>query len=313
MSAHVEMDPTVKNAIKLVHSSSTDSAEKLRQTLDELIKARFSSSKMLVNVLTKKHLAEETTATGSGTASHPPQQRHRSTDSNSKSNSSKSSSSNSSVNALEVTAIPIDTPIVVEVEPIDEDTIMEDDQLKELEELVCVVCREMDVSFRNRLVECADCHSLYHQECHKPQISESDANDQAESWICTLCKSKEMAKPAAPPPAPVVLSPPSPPPPAPPKSSSSSYKSSSSSKSHESSSSKSKSKSSSGSSSSKSSNRESRESSSSSSKESSSRDKTSSSSSSSSVTPKINIISADKRIQIMKKKAKMNESKRKHK
>ncbi|XP_055698343.1 integrator complex subunit 12 [Phlebotomus papatasi] len=303
MSALIEMDPTIKNAIKLVHSSSSDAAEKLRLTLDELIKTRFSSSKMLVNVLNKKHLAEENTATGSGTATHPPHQRHRSTDSNSKSSSSKSSSSNSSVSALEVTAIPLDTPtIMVELETLDEDTIMEDDQLKELEELVCVVCRQVDVSFRNRLVECADCHSLYHQECHKPQISESDANDQEDSWICILCKSKEITKsttastPIVTPPQTIPSSPPH-------KSSSSSYKSSS--KSHESSS---KSKSKSSSSSSKTSSRES----SSSSKDSSSRDK-SSSSSTSSVTPKINIISADKRIQIMKKKAKLNEGKRKHK
>uniref|UniRef100_A0A1L8DCI5 Integrator complex subunit 12 n=2 Tax=Nyssomyia neivai TaxID=330878 RepID=A0A1L8DCI5_9DIPT len=283
------MDPTIRNAIKLVHSSGTDNAEKIRQTLDELIKSRFSSSKMLVNVLSKKHLAEENTAPGSGTQrSH----RHRSTDSNSKSSSSKSNSSNSSVSALEVTTIPIDTPIMVELETLDEDTIME--ELKELEELVCVVCRQVDVSFKNRLVECADCHSLYHQECHKPQISESDANDQEDSWICVMCKSKEISKEISKPP-PI----PSPPPH---KSSSSSYKSSS--KSHESSS-KSKSKSSSSSS-------KSRESSSSGSRE-SSRDKSSSSSSSSSVTPKINIISADKRIQIMKKKAKLNEGKRKHK
>ncbi|XP_059610173.1 integrator complex subunit 12 [Phlebotomus argentipes] len=299
MSAVAEMDPTIRNAIKLMHSSNSDAAEKIRLTLDELIKTRFSTSKMLVNVLSKKHLGEENTATGSGSAGHPPHQRHRSTDSNSKSSSSKSSS-NSSVSALEVTAIPIDTPIMVELETLDEDTIMEDDQLKELEELVCVVCRQVDVSFRNRLVECADCHSLYHQECHKPQISESDANDQENSWLCTLCKSKEMAKPASAP-APIVTPPPQPvASPPPPKSSSSSYKSSG--KSHESSS-KSKSKSS------RESKSSSRESSSGSSKESSSRDK----SSSSSVTPKINIISADKRIQIMKKKAKLNEGKRKHK
>uniref|UniRef100_A0A6B2EDK6 Integrator complex subunit 12 n=1 Tax=Phlebotomus kandelakii TaxID=1109342 RepID=A0A6B2EDK6_9DIPT len=301
MSAIAEMDPTIRNAIKLMHSSGSDAAEKIRLTLDELIKTRFSSSKMLVNVLNKKHLGEENTATGSGTVTHPPHQRHRSTDSNSKSSSSKSSSSNSSVSALEVTAIPIDTPIMVELETLDEDTIMEDDQLKELEELVCVVCRQVDVSFRNRLVECADCHSLYHQECHKPQISELDANDQENSWICVLCKSKELAKPSSAP-APIVTPPPQPVASSPPhKSSSSSHKSS---KSHESSS-KSKSK---GSSSSKTS---SRESSSSSSKE--ERREKSSSSSSSSVTPKINIISADKRIQIMKKKAKLNEGKRKHK
>lgn len=48
----------------------------------------------------------------------------------------------------------------------------------------------MECNSRNRLVECSDCHSLYHQECHKPIISEADANNQENSWFCTLCKNK---------------------------------------------------------------------------------------------------------------------------
>lgn len=55
---------------------------------------------------------------------------------------------------------------------------------------VCVVCKRMDTTPRNRLVECSDCHSLYHQECHKPLITEADAINQENSWSCTLCKNK---------------------------------------------------------------------------------------------------------------------------
>lgn len=39
----------------------------------------------------------------------------------------------------------------------------------------------MSVGPRNRLVECSDCHMLYHQECHKPPILEN-VNDPRLVW-----------------------------------------------------------------------------------------------------------------------------------
>lgn len=43
----------------------------------------------------------------------------------------------------------------------------------------------MDVGARNRLLECSDCHSLYHQECHRPVVTALEADD---VWICQSCK-----------------------------------------------------------------------------------------------------------------------------
>lgn len=43
----------------------------------------------------------------------------------------------------------------------------------------------MDVGARNRLLECSDCHSLYHQECHRPVVTPLEADD---VWICQGCK-----------------------------------------------------------------------------------------------------------------------------
>ncbi|KAF5292017.1 hypothetical protein FQA39_LY14134 [Lamprigera yunnana] len=43
----------------------------------------------------------------------------------------------------------------------------------------------MDVAARNRLLECSDCHSLYHQECHRPPVSNDDADG---VWTCHTCK-----------------------------------------------------------------------------------------------------------------------------
>ncbi|KAK9746978.1 PHD-finger [Popillia japonica] len=184
------------------------------------------------------------------------------------------------------------------------DNELELDLLKE--DLMCVICNGMDVGARNRLLECSDCHSLYHQECHRPPVSQQDADN---TWVCQNCQDTKKMRTSSPSSlrsSPVQASKSS-------KSSShrssggnssSSYKSSSSSKSISSkTSSSSLSKSSSGK----------PVISASTTPPSSSTTQISSSGSSSRniVTPNINIISADKRIQSMKKKAAKLQEKRK--
>ncbi|XP_063928151.1 integrator complex subunit 12-like isoform X3 [Zophobas morio] len=75
------------------------------------------------------------------------------------------------------------------------DKELELDLLKE--DLMCIVCNGMDVGARNRLLECSDCHMLYHQECHKPIVTNQDSFD---SWICQNCKdaSKKLKLTSAP-------------------------------------------------------------------------------------------------------------------
>ncbi|XP_058062765.1 integrator complex subunit 12-like [Anopheles bellator] len=344
MSATLDIDATFKHALKLLHSANSESAEKIRNLLDELIKQRYGNGKTLINTLNKKHLAEEPLAVGSNLyvrkqkVIEPKPVAIIDLDPDPETVVS---------GTIECLTIPQSGPIVIstsDLEGDDDDVVMEEDKLKELEDLMCVVCRLMDVSARNRLVECADCHSLFHQECHKPNISETDANDEENAWYCTLCRSKQAVNkshtmvhatsiPIATSPSPLAGN------------SSSVLKSSSHSKSssttsnvskpfESSSSSSSKHKSSS----SKSNNSKSLDSSHERDKDrdrdrerdrerdrdkssksslnvlSSSNSSASSSSSSAIGTPSINIISADKRIQMMKKKAaKMHDNKRKHK
>lgn len=52
--------------------------------------------------------------------------------------------------------------------------------------LSCVICNTMSISSTNRLVECQECHSLYHQDCHKPPVTE-DVNDPRFVWYCCKC------------------------------------------------------------------------------------------------------------------------------
>ncbi|KAI1289225.1 Ras and EF-hand domain-containing protein [Halotydeus destructor] len=53
--------------------------------------------------------------------------------------------------------------------------------------LACVICKGIDVQSGNQLVECQDCHSLYHQDCHKPPATEQDINDPRFVWYCAKC------------------------------------------------------------------------------------------------------------------------------
>lgn len=180
------------------------------------------------------------------------------------------------------------------------------------------MCRRIESSAKNRLIECTDCQSLYHQECHNPQISDADANENDSTWCCTHCKNKVKSSSVASP-AKSSCSTSS--------SSSSSYQKHVSSKSYEPSSSSVPAKSSSSKSSSKHRSSSSKHSSKSHSSNqsigivspsiSSNGSGSGNGSGTSSLTKApvtINIISADKRLQNMKKKAaKMQETRRKHK
>ncbi|XP_055642120.1 integrator complex subunit 12 [Toxorhynchites rutilus septentrionalis] len=209
MSSALDVDPTFKHALKLLHSDKADSAEKIRSLLDEVIKQRHGSGKTLASTLTKKHLAEESLALGSNL--YVRKQKPIVTvvdavasvsicDSNQQSPAKSEPPTESSVPTPEsLTVPPPQGAIILSISDVegnddDDEVVMEEDQLKELEDLMCIVCRRMDVSARNRLVECADCHSLYHQECHKPVISEVDANDQENAWFCTICRGKSLSK-----------------------------------------------------------------------------------------------------------------------
>lgn len=47
--------------------------------------------------------------------------------------------------------------------------------------------RQMTVTMGNQLVECQECHNLYHQDCHKPQVTDKDVNDPRLVWYCARC------------------------------------------------------------------------------------------------------------------------------
>ncbi|CAN8004343.1 unnamed protein product [Ixodes hexagonus] len=66
---------------------------------------------------------------------------------------------------------------------------------------VCVTCNQLDVTAKNQLIECQECHCLYHQECHRPPATDYDVNDPRLVWYCAHC-TKNMKKMAIKPPKP---------------------------------------------------------------------------------------------------------------
>ena len=105
----------------------------------------------------------------------------------SKSSSSSKHSSKSSKNSSPVNLPARDTP---------PDILQSDDTLAlEIleDDLTCVICKGMDVGARNRLVECQECHSLYHQECHVPHILDSQIdNVPKQVWYCSNCPKSQV-------------------------------------------------------------------------------------------------------------------------
>ncbi|PNF33723.1 hypothetical protein B7P43_G11216 [Cryptotermes secundus] len=223
--ASFDLDPTFTRCIRLMHSKSKDSEDQLRAMLDDAIIQRHGSSKTLANIFIKKEtLSKRESSKPSSSSGRKDDFRkevekknfdklsvEESSEANREANSSKRSKNNDvskpghAKPLLSGNSSPSPHTIVLgnihEAEPLKDDNLQpeEDDDdngipLEILEEdLTCVVCRGMDVVARNQLVECIECHSLYHQECHQPPVAEADMNDPRSAWYCSNC-TKAMSK-----------------------------------------------------------------------------------------------------------------------
>ncbi|XP_077302083.1 integrator complex subunit 12-like [Arctopsyche grandis] len=138
----LKLDPSICEALRLLHSSSSDSTDKLRSALDELI-AKVDPSRTMANVLPKKYL-------DIGREKEKEREKEK------------------------------DKEMEKERERDCDEISLE---LLELE-LTCAVCHHLNIQPGNKLVECDFCHKLYHQECHNPIISETDAES---AWQCMTC------------------------------------------------------------------------------------------------------------------------------
>ncbi|KAK3745476.1 hypothetical protein QZH41_020054, partial [Actinostola sp. cb2023] len=93
--------------------------------------------------------------------------------------------------------------VQISVENVLDDDVLKSPESMPVEDLTidlgirCAVCsRSESKQIGNKLVECHECHSHFHQKCHETRISDQDANDLRLVWYCNQCsvRMREMAK-----------------------------------------------------------------------------------------------------------------------
>ncbi|KAK7080471.1 Integrator complex subunit 12 [Halocaridina rubra] len=208
--ANLELDPMFRRGLRLLHSRSRDSADQLKAIVDELVRQRQGKSIPSMNkdpfsmrrespiprskpgspipvslsrkeemkkemdrklvvirdddmVLIKRPRLDSPSTFKSHTPSPTPSLKSES--------SSRSRKSDES----------------------DSDPEMNDLRMEITDGISCTVCKNFVLKPRNKLVECQECHSLYHQECHKPPVTDQDVNDPRLVWYCSKC-TKSMKK-----------------------------------------------------------------------------------------------------------------------
>ncbi|XP_036407402.1 integrator complex subunit 12-like [Megalops cyprinoides] len=235
-TVNLELDPIFLKGLGYLHSKSKDSAEKLKALLDESLArgsdSSYRSSQKEVDVprvsVTKVSLSKPDSKSSSSSSSSSGINNGKSGNlDKGKKESEKRPSEKVKVD-LGDGAEPAKKPRLEKQEnrssPITVQTSKDlaladlssfdetsaDDFAMEMG-LACVVCRQMTVTSGNQLVECQECHNLYHQECHKPQVTDKDVNDPRLVWYCARCtrQMKRMAQKTQKPPqkaAPTVAS-----------------------------------------------------------------------------------------------------------
>ncbi|XP_033016231.1 integrator complex subunit 12 isoform X2 [Lacerta agilis] len=231
---NLELDPIFLKALGFLHSKSKDSAEKLKALLDESLSRGIDSSyrpsqkevdQPKVSITKPVSVKQEPKASSnlpSGSNNGKPIAAEKV-----KKEAEKRSADKIKLESSEGVDMPKkprlekpearSSPITVQTS---KDLAMAD--LSSFEEtsaddfamemgLACVVCRQMTVTSGNPLVECQECHNLYHQDCHKPQVTDKEVNDPRLVWYCARCtrQMKKMAQKTQKPsqkPAPAVVS-----------------------------------------------------------------------------------------------------------
>ncbi|XP_066995280.1 integrator complex subunit 12 [Anabrus simplex] len=217
MTAIDASDAIFRRGILLLNSSADGSMEQLRGLLEDTIKQRYGSSRSL-NIRKDSYVKKESSGKSStgltpkkeGSKKYSEKRSTLKSSEDRTEGSRDGSSSRKSVDQHKTSLLKpsssnpasphslsmgmsqsVSMSLLRDLETGKEESLRGDDDedlaLEILEEdLTCVVCRGMDVGVRNQLVECLECHSLYHQECHQPPVPD-DMNEPRSAWYCANC------------------------------------------------------------------------------------------------------------------------------
>lgn len=189
MSSTSEIEALLKKAVTLLQSSHANSAAELRLLLDEEIKKRYGADKTLTNNISKKQLEDE--ANFPGRAVTPPPQPVEAEEVINLVNSPAKTISDSPDTIADSDDAVSGAGGAGTAGAMLSTTAEDEANLKEFGDLNCCVCGEMMFTATNRLIECSRCGALYHQECHKPPITDEEASEeQGHNWQCDNCATK---------------------------------------------------------------------------------------------------------------------------
>nr|XP_021138647.1 integrator complex subunit 12 isoform X2 [Columba livia] len=233
-TVNLELDPIFLKALGFLHSKSKDSAEKLKALLDESLARGTDSSYRtsqkeveqpkvsVAKPVSNKQEAKAASSLPSGNSNGKPTASEKVKKETEKRPAEKIKGDSTEgadapkkprLEKQEARSSPITVQTSKDLSMPDLSSFEEtsaDDFAMEMG-LACVVCRQMTVISGNQLVECQECHNLYHQDCHKPQVTDKEVNDPRLVWYCARCtrQMKRMAQKTQKPPqkpAPAVVS-----------------------------------------------------------------------------------------------------------
>ncbi|KFO92971.1 Integrator complex subunit 12 [Buceros rhinoceros silvestris] len=232
-AVNLELDPIFLKALGFLHSKSKDSAEKLKALLDESLARGTDSSyrpsqkeveqpkASITKPISGKQEPKASSSLPSGnnngkpTASEKVKKETEKRSDKIKGDTAEGADATKKprLEKQEARSSPITVQTSKDLSMPDLSSFEEtsaDDFAMEMG-LACVVCRQMTVISGNQLVECQECHNLYHQDCHKPQVTDKEVNDPRLVWYCARCtrQMKRMAQKTQKPPqkpAPAVVS-----------------------------------------------------------------------------------------------------------
>ncbi|XP_065573014.1 integrator complex subunit 12-like isoform X2 [Artemia franciscana] len=166
--ASSDLDPAFQKALVLLHSKSKDSAEQMKALLEDFLRLKTGKEvKVKLPVNPPAKLIAKT-----GGIPVVDQELKRKSEKNE-----------------DLFDVPLslrdNKRLKLDESSTKKATVAEeaDDLVSEIMDFACLVCKGLDVSSGNQLVECRECSALYHQECHKPPISEQDVL----AFTCTAC------------------------------------------------------------------------------------------------------------------------------
>ncbi|XP_037798619.1 integrator complex subunit 12-like isoform X1 [Penaeus monodon] len=200
--ANLELDPMFRRGLRLLHSRSRDSVDQLKALLDEAIRQRQGKPVHMDSFSLRRESPIPRSKPGSPIPVSLSKREEIKKDMERKINLQMRDDDGLGAKRPRLDSpsafkshTPSPTPSLKsesssrsrKSDESESDTDMNDIAMEIMDGINCTVCKSFEVTPRNRLVECQECHSLYHQECHKPPVTDQDVNDPRLVWYCAKC------------------------------------------------------------------------------------------------------------------------------